>query len=398
MSTVPSITAYAIIPGGSGYRMPAEWEYQAATWIVWPHNRETWPGCFERIEPIFAQFVSQISRDQRVEVIVPHADVAKHAWRLIDAALGEAHRIFFHTIESDDSWVRDTGPTFVVKPNSRMPGGLEIACVTWEFNAWGGKYPPWSNDGKVGRRIAELTRLPSFAPGIYLEGGSIEVNGAGTLITTEQCLLNPNRNPGKTRDEIENILREYLGVHQILWLGDGIVGDDTDGHVDDITRFVAADTVITAMEPDTSDANHEPLLENKKRLESFRLPNGQPLRIVDLPMPEPVHWDGVRLPASYANFLITNGSVIVPTFRCPRDEQALAILRGLFPNRQVVGIDATELVLGLGSFHCLSQQQPGIFTPTEAPEEPPAVPEFAEDLEGEEPQNPGPSFDLPRNY
>jgi agmatine deiminase len=264
-------------------------------------------------------------------------------------------RVHLWEIATDDAWVRDHGPTFVTR--AAAAGGA-LAVIDWRYNAWGGKYPPWELDDQVPRAIARLLGVPAFSPGIVLEGGSIDVDGGGTLLTTEACLLNPNRNPQLDRDAIEQYLCDYLGVRRVLWLGDGIVGDDTDGHIDDLTRFVAPGVVVTVIEEDPADENYALLGENLRRLTTMRDAADQPLHIVTLPMPEPVFYEGTRLPASYANFYIGNRAVLAPTFGSPRDADALATLRALFPGRTVVGINAVDLIWGLGAFHCVTQQQP----------------------------------------
>jgi agmatine deiminase len=264
-------------------------------------------------------------------------------------------RVFFHHFPAYEPWCRDHGPIFLVRERK---GRRERAIVDWGYNAWGGKYPPFDLDDAVPQHVAKLRNLPLFSPGIVMEGGALEVNGRGTLLTTEACLLNENRNPHLTREQIEQYLRDCLGVANILWLGDGIVGDDTDGHVDDLTRFVNANTVVTVVEKDPADANYAPLQENLQRLRSLRDQDGQPLRVVELPMPRPLEHDGQRLPASYANFYIANGIVLVPTYRDPSDRVALEVLQREFGDRRVIGVDSTELIWGLGSFHCISQQEP----------------------------------------
>jgi agmatine deiminase len=266
-------------------------------------------------------------------------------------------RVFFHHIPTNDAWCRDHGPIFIQRDRD---GGREQAIVDWGFNAWGGKYPPFDLDDIVPTRIGAELGLRVFAPGIVMEGGSLDVNGRGTLLTTESCLLNPNRNPGLDRREIERYLVDYLGVRRILWLGDGIEGDDTDGHVDDLTRFTDPRTVVTVVEDDPADSNYAPLRDNLERLRSMRDQDGEPFRIVTLPMPRPLEHEGQRLPASYANFYVANGVVLLPTYDPARDETARLTLQELFPTRRVVGIDCTDLVWGLGAIHCVTQQWPAV--------------------------------------
>lgn len=338
-------------PAELGYRMPAEWAPHQATWISWPHNPETWPGVLAQAEAAMAQAVAALASGETVRINVLDASHEAHVRALL-GALADSPAIVFHRFPTNDAWCRDHGAIFV------RDGGGRLAAVDCGFNAWGGKYPPWDLDDAIPARMAAALGLPRFEGGLILEGGSIDVNGAGTVLTTEQCLLNENRNPALSREQIEVALRLLLGVGQVLWLGDGIVGDDTDGHVDDVTRFVAEDKVITVVEPDRADPNHEPLAENLARLREMRLPDGRPLRVVELPMPAPVELDGTRLPASYGNFYIGNEVVLLPVFGQPADEEAGRVLAACFPGRRIVPIRANELVVGLGAFHCLTQQVP----------------------------------------
>lgn len=338
-------------PAELGFAMPAEWAPHQATWISWPHNPETWPGVLARAEAAMVQAVTALAAGETVHINVLNADHEAHVRGLL-GAVADSGAVVFHAIPTNDAWCRDHGAIFV-----RNEAG-ELAAVDCGFNVWGGKYPPWDRDDAVAAAMAAALGLRRFEGGMILEGGSIDVNGAGTLLTTEQCLLNPNRNPALDRAQIEERLRLLFGVRQVLWLGDGIIGDDTDGHVDDITRFVATDTVVTVVEPDPADPNHAPLAENLERLRGMRLPDGRPLRVVELPMPEPVELDGAPLPASYGNFYIGNEVVLLPVFDQPRDAEAARILQPCFPGRRIVPIRANELVVGLGAFHCLTQQVP----------------------------------------
>lgn len=339
-------------PAALGFRMPAEWESHAATWLTWPRREGiSFPGIYDRIPPVFAAMVRAISPHEPVHINVwdeKMENEARDALREGGSLNGQIH---FHHFPAYEPWARDHGPVFVVDKTSR-------AIVDWGFNAWGEKYPPFDLDNEIPGQIAWIRSLKTFNPDMILEGGSIDTNGRGTLLTTESCLLNQNRNPGLSRGDIEQRLRDFLGVTQILWLGDGIVGDDTDGHVDNLARFVDAHTVAVAVENNPADKNHLPLQLNLERLQSMNDQNGQPLRIVELPLPSPVHHEGERLPASYVNFYVTNGSVLVPIFRDSNDAQALKILGELFPNREIVGIDSTDLAWGLGSIHCLTMQEP----------------------------------------
>jgi agmatine deiminase len=334
-------------------RWPAEWEPHRATWLAWPHKEASWPGLLHRIPPLFVEMVRALATGERVEILVRDDEDAAEVKRLLEEAGAGMDRVGLHAIPTDDAWIRDHGPTFVAR---RDPAGL--VAVDWDYNAWGGKYPPWDQDVKVARRIAAHLGVERCCGGIILEGGSIDGDGDGTILTTESCLLNPNRNPELSRADIEDRLRRFLGAQRILWLGDGIVGDDTDGHVDDLTRFVAPGVVVTVVEDDPSDANHEALAENLRRLEAMEDARGRRLTVVKLPMPAPVLWEGQRLPASYANFYVANAVVLVPVFDDPRDGMALDTLARLFPNRRVVPIPARDLVWGLGACHCLTQQEP----------------------------------------
>lgn len=336
--------------------MPAEWAPHRGTWLTWPRPEGiSFPDKYEPVPGVYAAFIRELAAVEEVHINVWNEDMANWVRGLLThhrCPLGNVH---FHPFPAYEPWCRDHGPVFLRR---ETPGGPERAVVDWGYNAWGGKYPPCDLDDAVPQHVARLRGLPLFSPGIVMEGGSLDVNGAGTLLTTEACLLNPNRNPHLGREQIEQSLRDYLGVTRILWLGDGIVGDDTDGHVDDLTRFVSPSTVVTVVEPDPLDENHEPLRENRERLKSMKDEQGRPLRVVDLPMPDRIEHQGQRLPASYANFYIANGLVVVPTYRDRHDRLALEILQREFPGRRVVGLDSTELIWGLGSFHCISQQEP----------------------------------------
>jgi agmatine deiminase len=336
--------------------MPAEWEPHAATWLSWPRPAGiSFPGRYGAVTPVYARLIRLLAEVEDVNVNV--WDAAMEAW-VRELLIGEKtplDRVRFHHFPSYEPWCRDHGPVFLVRDRE---GAHERAVVDWDYNAWGGKYPPYDLDDAVPRHVARLRGLPLFSPGIVLEGGSIEVNGTGTVLTTTACLLNPNRNPGLGRDEIEKFLLDYLGANQVLWLGEGIAGDDTDGHIDDISRFAGPETIITAVEEDPDDANYPVLQDNLRRLRQFKNPRGGAFRIVELPMPGVVEHEGQRLPASYANFYIANGLVLAPTYRHRNDRRALEILGREFPGRRVVGLDSTDLIWGLGSFHCITQQEP----------------------------------------
>ena len=338
-------------PRELGYRMPAEWQPHATTWLSWPRpDGISFPDRYPEALPTLGEMVRTLAPHERVDINVRDEEVEAVARR----AIGDTGNVFYHYIPSYEPWCRDHGPVFVKR-------GHELAIVDWDYNAWGSKYPPYDDDDAVPRRVAELLGLPVFSPGIVMEGGALDVNGEGTLLTTEACLLNPNRNPHLNQQQIEQHLRDYLGVTNILWLGDGIAGDDTDGHVDDLARFVNPTTVVTVVEQNTQDDNYWPLQENRKRLRAMRDQDGHPLQVVELPMPGVIEYDGQRLPASYANFYVANRVVLLPTYRNPKtDALATETLQKLFGDRRVVGIDSTNLIWGLGSFHCLTQQQPAL--------------------------------------
>ncbi len=327
--------------------MPAEWAPHRATWLTWPRREGiSFPNRFDAVPQVWARMCAILSPEEEVHInFFSEAHEQEIRAALARAGLTVSQRIFLHHFPAYEPWCRDHGPIFV-------KNGDRLAVVDWDYNAWGGKYPPSDLDDAVPQRVAEFLGLPLFQPRMILEGGSIEVNGAGTLLTTEACLLNPNRNPDLTKAEIEQHLADYLGVEKIVWLGEGIVGDDTDGHIDDIARFVDERTVVVAIEEDPADENYELLRENRRRLES------EALQIIDLPMPGPVFLEGQRLPASYANFYIANEVVLLPVFGHRNDERARAILQDCFPTRRVVPMDSRDLIWGLGSFHCVTQQQP----------------------------------------
>jgi len=334
-------------PRASGFRMPAEWEPHEATWLAWPHEESDWPGKFEPIAWVYADIVRHLSRVERVNILAPAADVIPRATLMLEKAGANLSAVEFFEIETNRSWIRDYGPIFVKRPG-------EIAITNWRFNGWA-KYDNWVADNSVPREIHRRLPLLQFETELVMEGGSIDVNGAGLLLTTEECLLSSEqaRNPGLSREEIESAFHDYLGIDRVLWLNRGIAGDDTHGHVDDLARFVNEDTIVTVLEQDRGEANYDPLRENLEILRGF---GG--LRVATMPMPTPVYFDEQRLPASYANFYIANQMVLVPTFNDPSDRIALNTLAELFPDRQVVGISCLDLVLGLGALHCMTQQQP----------------------------------------
>lgn len=338
-----------------GYYFPAEWEQHTATWLSWPHKEESWPGKINTIYQPYCEFIKILTQGELVRINVANAQMKAFAVGELNKAGVDLNRVEFFEFPTNDAWCRDHGPAFLVNRDTKQK-----VVVDWGYNAWGGKYPPFDLDDVIPTKIAQHFGLPVYHPGIVMEGGSVDFNGKGTLLTTTACLLNPNRNPQLNQRQIEDYLQKYYGVEQILWLGDGIVGDDTDGHIDDITRFVNEDTVVTVVEENKADDNYYLLQENLHSLKTMRLLNGKQLNIVELPMPDAVVYEDQRLPASYANFYIGNAAVVVPTYRCKNDDKALDILQQCFPDRKVVGIDSTDIIWGLGSFHCLSQQEPAV--------------------------------------
>lgn len=341
-----------------GLRMPAEWEPHRGTWLAWPHRRADWPGRFAPIPWVYAEIVRALTRHEEVNLLVADADQKTAARKVLTRAQADLARVRFHICPTDRSWVRDSGPIFVVNPAG------EWTALDWHFNGWA-KYPDWTHDDRVPAFVASVRGLPTLRPTcpghrVVLEGGSIDVNGQGLMLTTEECLLSTiqQRNPPMDRADYERVFADYLGVKKVLWLGQGVAGDDTHGHIDDLARFVNPRTVVTAVEDDPSDANYRPLQENLDRLKGMTDLDGRPLEVVPLPMPRLLEFRGTRLPASYANFYIANGVVIAPTFNDPKDRVALGTLAELFPDREVVGIHCVELVWGLGTLHCMTQQEP----------------------------------------
>jgi agmatine deiminase len=338
-------------PAALGYRFPAEWERHAATWLAWPHNPATWPGKFEPIPTVWQELVRTLAQFEPVHVLAGGQAVRTEAQLLV----GDIANVTLHDIATNDVWARDHGPMFL-----SGPPGLPPALVDWEYNAWGGKYPPFNRDNQVPRHVAELTSRRAFRPGIILEGGAVDGNGAGTILTTEECLLNPNRNPQLGRTEIEQYLADYCAARKVIWLGGGIVGDDTDGHIDELARFIGERTVVCAMERDRKDENYEPLADNFQRLSAATDAQGRRLEVVPIDLPRPLFHDGQRLPASYMNFYIANGVVLVPVFDDRSDLAACDILAALFPGRRIHPLRAVDLAWGLGAYHCITQQQPAL--------------------------------------
>lgn len=342
----------AYTPKQLGFSFPAEWHKHKATWLSYPHNENSWPGKIETIYPSYNLFIKELAQVEQVHINILDENQKAWAENELKKISCNMSNVFFHSFKTNDAWIRDHGPAFVLN-------GKEKAIVNWNYNAWGGKYPA-ELDNLIPEQIADYLDLSSFEPGIVMEGGSVDFNGVGDLLTTEACLLNENRNPELSRGEIEDKLREFYGVENILWLKDGIDGDDTDGHVDDLTRFVNEDTVVTMVEPDKNDDNYEVLKENLDLLSKMRLNNGKQVNVVELVMPARVEYEEQRLPASYANFYIANDKVIMPLYKCDQDEKAFLTLESVFKDRKIVGIDSTDIIWGLGSFHCLSQQEPEI--------------------------------------
>ncbi len=339
-------------PAQLGYSMPAEWEPHAATWLSWPRREGiSFPGSFDRVMPTFRRIVETLIQSEPVCINVCNGAHEAEARAVLDG-LAEQECITYYEIPTNEPWCRDHGPIFLTRPEDPR-----LIIVDWGHNAWGGKYPPFELDDVVPTRIGAVLNLPVYHPPMILEGGSIDVNGAGACLTTESCLLNPNRNPNLSREQVEQMMRDYLGVRHILWLSRGCEGDDTDGHIDNLARFVSKRRVLAIVEKDRQSPNYEPLQENLRRLRDIRL-DGKPIEIVELPTVRQMEREGMVLPASYANFYIGNEVVLAATYGEPNDEVALAILREHFPDRRVVGIDCNELIWGLGAFHCLTQQQP----------------------------------------
>lgn len=347
-----------VLPTVRGMRMPAEWEPHEATWIAWPHRHDDWPGKLAAIPFVYVEIIRHLNQGERVRILVNDAPAERRASRLLKQGGVDLQQIDFFHFPTDRVWTRDFGPIFLIDDQGHL------ALTDWRFNAWA-KYPDWRKDDAVPEQVRRVLKCKAWKPRlgrhrVVLEGGSIDVNGQGLLLTTEECLLSPvqARNPKVGRADLERVFADYLGIRKVLWLNRGIAGDDTHGHIDDLARFVAPRTVVAVAEDDPSDENFQPLQENLQRLRGMTDEQGRSLQVVNLPLPNPVHWAGQRLPASYANFYIANRKVLVPTFNDPNDARALGILAGLFPTREVVGIHAVDLVWGLGTLHCMTQQQP----------------------------------------
>ncbi len=341
--------------------MPAEWEEHAATWLAWPHNRGDWPGKFQPIPWVYAEIVRNLARGERVEILVRDADEELRARAVLQRAHALGETVRFRNCRTNRGWMRDSAPIFLRRDHRHGP----LAAVNFQFNAWA-KYPDWRDDDRASEQILRWLKIPAWRPvgpdgrRVVLEGGSIDVNGHGLLLTTEECLLSEvqQRNPGFAREDLERVLANHLGIEKVLWLERGIAGDDTHGHIDDIARFIAPDTIVAAVEPRAADPNHEPLLHNFNRLRTMTDQRGHRLQVIALPMPSPVIFRCRRLPASYANFYIANGRVLVPVFNDKHDRLALNQLEELFPDRDIIPIYCGDLIWGLGAIHCMTQQQP----------------------------------------
>jgi agmatine deiminase len=342
-------------PKELGYYFPAEFAKHDATWLSWPHKEASWPGKINSIYPNYCQFIKELTKGEIVRINVNDEAMKASAVEYLQKAEVDLNKVEFYFHPTNDAWCRDHGPAFLINPNKK-----EKAIVDWGYNAWGNKYPPYDLDDVIPTLIGKEFKLSVFHPGIIMEGGSVEFNDNGTILTSTACLLNPNRNPQLNQQQIEKYLCDYYGAEQILWIDEGIVGDDTDGHIDDTVRFVNEDTVVAVVEENKHDENCQLLQHNLEQLKQFRLISGKQLNIVELPMPDKIIYEDQRLPASYANFYIANHAVIVPVFNCKKDKVALDIIQQCFSNRKVVGIDSTDIIWGFGSFHCMSQQEPSV--------------------------------------
>ena len=341
-------------PKELGYYFPAEFAKHEATGLSWPHKEASWPGKIESIYPSYVQFIKELTIGEKVRINVNDETMKAVALQHLQKEKVDTSKVEFYFHPTNDAWCRDHGPAFLINQDAEK----KKVIVDWNYNAWGNKYPPFDLDDVIPTLIGKELKMPVFYPGIIMEGGSVEFNGKGTILTSKACLLNANRNPHLNQMQIEKYLCDYYGAEQILWIDEGIIGDDTDGHIDDTVRFVNEDTVIAVVEENKLDENYNLLQQNLKQLKKMRLLNGKQLNIIELPMPSEVIYEEQRLPASYANFYISNHSVIVPVFNCKNDDQALLIIQDAFQDRKVTGIDSTDIIWGLGSFHCMSQQEP----------------------------------------
>jgi agmatine deiminase len=356
-ASMPKLKILTATPASHGYTFPAEWEPHSGTWFSWPRPEGiSFPDKYHTVPENLARIFAEIAKHESVHINVPNGNYERIVKNELTTHSCRLKNIFFHHIKTNESWCRDHGPAFVVNRKKK-----KLAIVDWGFNAWGGKYPPYDDDDNVPTRIAEELKLSISYPNIIMEGGAIDVNGVGTLLTTTDCLLNKNRNPNLTKTQIEQYLKDYYGQKHICWLTGGIEGDDTDGHVDDLARFISPTKIVIGMEPDSNDANFEVLKSARKQLDKLRDQDGKPFEIIEIPMPGVVEFDDQRLPATYVNFYFVNGALLVPTYRNKKnDKQAIEILQSHLPGHKVIGIDCVELIWGLGAIHCLSQQQPRV--------------------------------------
>ena len=357
---MPKVRILDKSPAQLGYSFPAEWEAHRGTWFSWPRPEGiSFPDKYHTVPENLARIIREITPREEVHINVPNGNYERIVKEQLKAGGCELRNVFFHQIKTNESWCRDHGPAFVLKSPGRRGAKAKAAIVDWGFNAWGGKYPPYDDDDAVPTRIAEEFKMPVFYPGIVMEGGAVDFNGAGTVLTTESCLLNKNRNPELSKEQIEQYLKDYYGQQHVCWLGEGIVGDDTDGHVDDLARFINPTTIVVAVEDDPKDENYRILRENVRRCRLLKDQDGRPFEVVEIPMPGVVEHDSQRLPATYVNFYFVNGAILVPTYRHRKnDKKALDLLARALPKRQAIGIDCVELIWGLGAIHCLTQQQP----------------------------------------
>jgi agmatine deiminase len=366
---MPKLKILPQTPASLGYAFPPEWHPHRATWFSWPRPEGiSFPDKYHTVPENLARIMKEIAARERVEINVPNGNYERIVRQQLEEHGCPTKNVFFHHIKTNESWCRDHGPAFVMRPKPGQPKmrikserypKMESAIVDWGFNAWGGKYPPYDDDDNVPTRVAEELGLPVFYPGIVMEGGAVDFNGDGVVLTTTSCLLNKNRNPQLSKPQVEQYLKDYYGQNHVVWLGEGIAGDDTDGHVDDLARFISADTIVTAVEDDPKDENHKVLKDNLRRLALAHDAAGRPFKIVQIPMPGAIAHEKQRLPATYVNFYFVNGALLVPTYRDRKnDRKAMETLQEHLPKHEVIGIDCVELIWGLGAIHCLSQQQP----------------------------------------
>ena len=332
--------------------MPAEWAPHRTTWLAWPYDEETFPNRVEKVEAAVAQMICALQDGEQIELLVLNEDMKRRASEIIQSADTDPSDINFHITEYADIWLRDTGPIFVKKTSG------ELAAIKWEFNAWGNKFPELLTDGEIPKKVSDWEKIPLVKTDLILEGGAVEVNGDGVCLTTEQCLLNKNRNPGMSKEEIEQYLDNYLGISKTIWLKEGLINDHTDGHIDELARFVSENQIVCAQEENPDDENYEILKKNFELLSKESVNNNNSLEIIKLPMPHMYYEDGKKAPVSYTNFYIGNKAVLAPTFNDKNDQEALEILQSCFPEREIIGIDCSDIIYGGGAIHCITQQQP----------------------------------------